>query len=271
MSCSLGVAVPTKQGNKPLTKLLELKSIRNHGDCPASELKEQKREAQSLQESADLDSSSFTVESLIELYLQKYIEDRRAPSGKVIPGARKRKGQIEARRTLHADVVAKLGNRAASEITRKDVVALIVGIIDRGAKVQAGNVLRELSSAYEFAIGNGKFLNTFANPALLAKASFRQTKVKLTSNKGRRVLSDDELAQFLSWLPTSAYRSKHKSILKLTLWTGCRTGEICAIKFKDIDLDSSTLHIRLTHTVFFKIAAQSCCQPYRVMVYGQSM
>jgi integrase len=166
----------------------------------------------------------------------------------VIPGARKRKGQIETRRTLHADVVTKLGKRAASEVTRKDVVELIVGIIDRGAKVQAGNVLRELSSAYEFAIGNGKFLDTFANPALLAKASLRQTKVKLTSNKGRRVFSDDELAQFLSWLPTSAYRSNHKSILKLTLWTGCRTGEICAIKFKDIDLDNSTLHIRETKT-----------------------
>jgi hypothetical protein len=69
---------------------------------------------------------------------------------------------------------------------------MVMAIIERGAKVQAGNVLRELSAAYEYAIGLDKLPDTFANPALLAKAGLRQAKVKLTSERGRRVLSEAE-------------------------------------------------------------------------------
>lgn len=105
------------------------------------------------------------------------------------------------RRTLYADAVDKLGDRNAAEITRNDVITLTNGIVARGAKVQAGNVLRELSLAYEFAIGLGRFDASFANPALLAKSSLRQTRVKLTNNRGTRVLSEAELKKFLQWLP----------------------------------------------------------------------
>lgn len=233
---------------KARAALLELKCKRNDGICPATELKDLKQRKKDNASRETDKNDQFTISSLIELYLQNYIEDRRAPNGKIIEGARKKKGQIETRRTLYVDVVEKIGDKLATEISRRDVVDLIGGIIDRGAKVQAGSVLRELSSAYEYAIGNGIFSDSFANPALLAKASLRQTKVKLTSNKGRRVFSDDELSQFLVWLPNSAFRPKHKSILKLTLWTGCRTGEICAIKIKDINFNNSTLRIKESKT-----------------------
>jgi integrase len=124
------------------------------------------------------------------------------------------------------------------------VVLLIKGIIDRGAKVQAGRVLSEFTSAYEYAIGLEIFGDNFANPALLAKASFKQARVKLTSNRRKRVLNDDELRVVLTWLPTSGFSSKHQSILKITLWTGCRTGEVCNAEWKDINLEKGTWHIR---------------------------
>lgn len=63
------------------------------------------------------------------------------------------------------DAVKTLGTRNAAEFTRQDVINLINGIVARGATVQAGNVLRELSLAYEFAIGLGRFDDSFANPA----------------------------------------------------------------------------------------------------------
>ena len=50
-------------------------------------------------------------------------------------------------------------------------------------------MLRELSLAYEFAIGLGRFDDSYANPALLAKSSLRQTRIKLTNERGTRVLS----------------------------------------------------------------------------------
>ncbi|HFU4536149.1 tyrosine-type recombinase/integrase [Yersinia kristensenii] len=227
-------------------KLQELKLIRSEGRCPASELKDEKQRL--LEESQKPKAAVLTVEGLVELYLTERIEDRKSNDGKIIPGARKKKGQKEVRRTLENDAVAKLGARVAAEITRKDIVELVNGVIERGAKVQAGNLLRELSSAYEFAIGLGRFDDNFANPALLAKSSLRQTNIKLTCERGTRILSEKELAKFLHWLPGSAYTPTIKNVLRLTLWTGCRTGEVCNMAWEDVDLNKGTIHLRETKT-----------------------
>ncbi len=227
-------------------KLQELKLIRNEGRCPASELKDEKQRL--LEENQKPKAAVLTVEGLVELYLTERIEDRKSNDGKIIPGARKKKGQKEVRRTLENDAVAKLGARVAAEITRKDIVELVNGVIERGAKVQAGNLLRELSSAYEFAIGLGRFDDNYANPALLAKSSLRQTNIKLTCERGTRILSEKELAKFLHWLPGSAYTPTIKNVLRLTLWTGCRTGEVCNMAWEDVDLNKGTIHLRETKT-----------------------
>lgn len=226
------------------TKLHELKNARREGRCPATELKAEKQ--QRLDESKIAQEPVFTVKDLIELYLTQRIEDRKSIDGKIIPGARKKKGQSEVRRTLQNDAGEKLGHRTASQITRKDVVDLVMGVIERGANVQAGNLLRELSSAYEFAIGLGYFDDSFANPALLAKSSLSQTKIRITCQRGTRVLNEKELTMFLKWLPGSAYTTTIKNVLRLTLWTGCRTGEVCNMAWEDVDLEKGTIHLKET-------------------------
>ncbi|EPR1453169.1 tyrosine-type recombinase/integrase [Citrobacter koseri] len=248
-----GKLAQVKIGNFPQTslaaarlKLHELKLLRQEGRCPATELKQDKLQRGIEAEQAKI--PELTIQGLVELYLTERIEDRKTKDGKVIPGARKPKGQAEVRRTLYGDAVKSLGTRNAAEITRQDVINLINGIVARGATVQAGNVLRELSLAYEFAIGLGRFDDSFANPALLAKSSLRQTRIKLTNGRGTRVLSEDELAKFLKWLPGSAYTPTIKNVLRLTLWTGCRTGEVCNMAWKDVDLEKGTIHLRETKT-----------------------
>lgn len=227
-------------------KLQELKQIRNEGRCPASEQKDEKQRL--LEESQKPKAAVLTVETVVELYLTERIEDRKTKDGRIIPGARKPKGQAEVRRTLYGDAVKTLGTRNAAGVTRLDVINLINGIVARGAPVQAGNVLRELSLAYEFAIGLGRFDASFANPALLAKSSLRQTRIKLTNGRGTRVLSEVELGKFLKWLPGSAYTPTIKNVLWLTLWTGCRTGEVCNMAWDDVDLEKGTIHLRETKT-----------------------
>lgn len=101
---------------------------------------------------------------------------------------------------LYGDAVKVLGDLSARDITRKIVVNMIMAIVARGTNIQVDNVLRELSSAYEYAIGLEKFDDDFANPALQAKSSLKQAKVKLTSKKRRRFLSDAEPVQVLKWL-----------------------------------------------------------------------
>lgn len=34
----------------------------------------------------------------------------------------------------------------------------------------------------------------------------------------------------------------------MTLWTGCRTGEVCNMAWKDVDLEKGTIHLRETKT-----------------------
>jgi integrase len=223
-------------------RLQELKQIRRQGRCPATEAREQAKleKQQAERENAD---QAFTLEDLIELYLTQYIEDRHAGNGRIIPGARKPKGQSEVRRTLSADPVQRLGSRLAFDVTRKDIVDLVMSIVERGANVQAGSVLRELTSAYEFAIGLGRLDEDFVNPGVLAKASLKQARVRLTSQRGKRVLSDDELSALLNWLPGSAFTATIKNVLRMTLWTGCRTGEICNAAWTNFDLEAATFHI----------------------------
>lgn len=221
-----------------------LKQIKNEGRCPASELKAEKHRKQQTELAAQ--EAVFTVKDLVELYLTQHIEDRLGKDGKIIRGARKLKGQYTARRTLTKDIVDKIGKRHAQDITRKDVLDLIMTVVKRGANTQAGIVLRELCSAYEFALGLGKLDENFANPALLAKASLTQAKIKLTSKPGKRFLSKDELTQLVNWLPGSAYPANVKNALRLTLWTGCRSGEICAVAWKDVSLEDGTIHLRET-------------------------
>lgn len=252
-SPATGKLIQVKIGNFPQIslaaarlKLNELKLLRQEGRCPATELKQEKQ--QRAKEVEQTKITELTVQGLVELYLTERIEDRKTKDGKIISGARKKKGQAEVRRTLYGDAVKSLGSRKAAEITRNDVINLINGVVARGARVQAGNVLRELSLAYEFAIGLGRFEDSFANPALLAKSSLRQTRIKLTNGRGTRVLSEIELAKFLKWLPGSAWSPTVKNVLRMTLWTGCRTGEVCNMAWKDVDLDKGTIHLRETKT-----------------------
>jgi integrase len=227
-------------------KLQALKIIRKSGRCPATELKQQKKlNLQVEKESHQV--QSFTVEDLVELYLTQSIEDRFV-NGKIISGARKPKGQSETRRTLYNDAVRVLGAKQAVDINRKNVVELIMEIVGRGANVQAGNVLRELLAAYEYARNLDKFHDEFANPAGLAKASLKQARVKLTSQRGARYLADAEIKSLLDWLPGSAYTQSQKNILRFTLWTACRTGEVCNAEWKDINLEKGVWHLSETKT-----------------------
>lgn len=243
---SLGV-FPVVSLEQARIKLRELKLIRQQGRCPATEARAAALELkQQIKNESEL--GMFTLQAMIELYLQNHIEDQRLPNGTIKSGARKKKGQAEARRTLYGDAVPMLGERLARDVSRQDIIVLVMSIVSRGANVQAGNVLREILAAYDYSMGMGKFDDQFINPALQAKVSLVRTKVKLTSKKGSRFLNDDEIKLFLAWLPGSKFTEVQKNIFRMTLWTGCRTGEICEATWRNIDLDEGVFHIRESKT-----------------------
>ena len=253
-----GKLVPLKLGHYPGLKLAEarmqvvrMKELQRAGVCPKAQQERELAAQREEEEKArrEQEAAAFLVADLIELYLTEVIEDRmikdaRTGKPKRVAGSRKPKGQAEVRRTLYNDPVRVLGDMPAGEVTRKHVVDLVREILARGANVQAGNVLRELTAAYEYAIAMEKLPEDFANPAMLAKGSLRTARVKLSSEKGRRALSDEDLRALLAWLPGSGFSVTQKNVIRLTLWTGCRTGEVCEAQWRDVDLEKGVWHMR---------------------------
>ena len=226
-----------------------LKTIRAKGDCPAS-IKKQERKARKTAQTEYV--SSLSVIDIMEIYLSEYIEDRYDCSGQLIrAGARKLKGQREVRSLLMGSpsqsrrkdgqkprpmLAQLLGDIPAVELIPKNVSNAVMEVVDRGSNVSAGNMLREFAAALDYSIGDG-LPDDYVNPCYQVKAMLARKKVKLTSRRRKRVLNDTELSMLLDWLPNSKYTSTQKSVLMITLMTGCRTGEIVAAEWKDIDLD----------------------------------
>ncbi|BAP36383.1 phage integrase family protein [Acinetobacter guillouiae] len=106
-------------------ELQRLKLLRSQGICPATEKKAEKNVLKNKKEKQLEADKVLTVKDVVDLYLTEVIEDKVIidPSSGVkknVPGARNLKGQLEARRTLYADVVAVLGHRQAESVVRKD-------------------------------------------------------------------------------------------------------------------------------------------------------
>ena len=242
-------------------ELANLKSERAKGLCPATLKKVTRIKDQ--QRTAELKQVELTVVDVVERYLSEYIEDRYDSSGKLLKaGARKLKGQREVRNLLlgspsnigRKDGQEKkpmfaelLGNVPVTKISSKDVFTAVAKVVERGASVSAGNMLREFTAAIDYSIGDG-LPDDFPNPCYQAKAMLARKKIKLSANKGKRVLNDTELSKLLKWLPSSKYTPTQKSVLTFTLMTGCRTGEVVEAEWRDIDLDRGIWALRENKT-----------------------
>jgi Arm DNA-binding domain len=141
---------------------------------------------------------------------------------------------VERYMTEHAAVKNKLGtlrekkklakslaqweHRKASDITRREVIALVDGIAARGARIRANRMVAFLSSVFAFAV---------AKEIVPANPAFRIPKPGL-ENQRERVLTDAEIKAV--WAALDNEPARIAAIFKLALLTGQRRGEICGMK-----------------------------------------
>ncbi|HHJ3249959.1 TPA: tyrosine-type recombinase/integrase [Vibrio parahaemolyticus] len=219
-------------------KFLELKALRDSGVCPVEQKQLRKVADEQLKAKQELEQSLnlFTVQKLVENYVSDCIE-----------GVRTKKAASECRRSLYGDPVKFLGDMPAAEVTSKHVFDMCMGIVERGANVQAGFILRELTAAFDHAIDN-ELPEDHTNPCYQAKGRLKRKRIRLTSQRGTRVLNDGELSAFLKWLPGARFTPGQKGVLHFTLMTGCRTGEACEMRWDDVNLETGVWHLRKTKT-----------------------
>ena len=80
--------------------------------------------------------------------------------------------------------------------------------------------------------------------------------------KGHRILSTSEFAQFLKVVDNPMYRTFYM----ILYWCGLRIGEACALTFEDVDLAKGTLTINKTYNFQFKESSTPKTQnSYRVV------
>lgn len=205
-------------------KFLELKALRDSGVCPGEHRKQQQEAAQ--QEAAHQQQqqtlNQITVKAICEQYLSECID-----------GVRSKKAAVEASRSLHRDPIKVFGDTPAVDLPPKQVADMVMDIVNRGSNVQAGFVLRELTAAFDHAIGR-MLPGEHINPCYQAKGSLKR--IRLSRQKRSRWLGDGELVALLRWLPDSRFTPAQRAVLNFTLMTGARTGEVCGMRWTDVDL-----------------------------------
>lgn len=176
-----------------------------------------------------------TVESFAVEYIERYAKPNK-------------RSWSEDERLLQREVVPEIGLIPLNEVHRRDVIALLDRIRDRGAHILSNRVLAVVRRMFGFAVERGVLETT---PITHVRA-FRET-------PRERVLSDVELQRL--WYATevsnpnvdSAAPPKEGEVdnrpasmlpatrlaLRFALLTGSRSGEVCGLEREELEFDTA--------------------------------
>lgn len=171
-------------------------------------------------------AQGFTVAALADRYLSQHVEMKNKPST-----------QKECKRIVESIIKPKLGKQAAADVTRGDISALHHQL--RDTPRQANLTLSVLSKMFHLGEVWG-FRPDGSNPCRLIE--------RYKENQRERFLSTAEvssLAEAMAKLEEN--RQEMDGVLnavRLLLLTGCRLGEVVALRWGDVDVENQTLAIR---------------------------
>jgi integrase len=140
----------------------------------------------------------------------------------------RKRSAAEDERILRKDVIPAWGRRKANDIARKDVIALLDRIIDRGSPVAANRTLAVVRRMFGWAPSRDIIP---ANPCSAVKAPGKET-------RRDRVLSADEIAALWRSLddPATPISRPIRLALKLQLTTAQRKGEVIDAEWSEFDI-----------------------------------
>ncbi|MBS0366709.1 MAG: tyrosine-type recombinase/integrase [Proteobacteria bacterium] len=211
-------------------------------------------------------SAADTVASLVEQFVHRKLRAERwdAAAGQWVRDsranikARKRPdaaaallGYVPAagwlpgkRRTKHKPVptlISELGHLKARDVTRRQLIAFLDGIVERGAPVTANRVHALLLQLFTWA--SAKDLIPASPMAGVERPGGEE-------RPRRRVLTAEEVKAFWAKLQTADMAEPTRLALKLLLVTAQRRGELTFAKWSDFDLDGKlwTIPVELLKT-----------------------
>jgi len=133
----------------------------------------------------------------------------------------------EVTRMMAKDIVPVWRGRRLSQIAKADVHALLDGIVDRGAPVQANRTHAWLKIMCNFAVQRGLIE---VSPITGIKAPGGQETPR------DRILADSELRAL--WGAADALEQPYRGVVQLLVLTGQRRGEVSGLTWREIDLET---------------------------------
>ena len=156
-----------------------------------------------------------TVAELADAYLEKWARPRK-------------RSAAEDERILRKDVIPTWGRRKAKDITRRDVIALLDNIVERGSPIAANRTLAALRKMFNWALSRDIIP---ASPCVAVRAPAKE-------RRRDRVLNADEIAAFWRALEDCdlLVSPPIRLALKFQLVSAQRKGEVINAQWSEFDL-----------------------------------
>jgi integrase len=166
-------------------------------------------------EARKAERTAETVAELAEAYLDKWARPRK-------------RSAAEDERILRKDVIPAWGRRKAKDIARRDVIALLDRIVDRGSPIAANRTLALVRRMFGWAVSRDLIP---ASPCAAVKAPAKE-------NRRDRVLTTEEIARLWRALddPETPISQPIRLALKFQLATAQRKGEVTDAEWREFDL-----------------------------------
>ena len=172
------------------------------------------------------DRRAETVSDLIDEYLSKYARPKKRDKGKA------------DERALNREVLPLWGRKKAKAITRRDVIRLLDGIVERGSPIMANRLLEIVRRMFAFGVERGILEDS---PCILVKPP--------SPERARdRTLSADEIKTLWSKLDSAKMRDGTKLALRLLLVTGQRRSEVVMAPWSEFNTEAATWDIPAERT-----------------------
>ena len=150
-----------------------------------------------------------TFGEMVQEYLERYAK-------------REKRSWRKDLQILEKDVLPRFGKRKAKDITRRDIIAMLDDIVERGAPIQANRTLEVVRKLFNWAIGRD---------ILQVNACHRVPKPS-SENRSDRVLNEAEIR--VVWKATDTEAPLTAAAFKLRLLTAQRGAEVLAMRWDQI-------------------------------------
>src|SRR5262249_38094718 len=135
----------------------------------------------------------------------------------------KNRTAAESRRVMDRHILPLWGNRQVDEISRRDAIALVEAIADRGTPIMARRVHSKLHRFFRWCVSRDILQS---NPMLELTKPGSET-------RRDRVLTDEELATV--WKGTYKISKPFGDAIRLLMLTGARREEIGRLRWSEIE------------------------------------